>query len=67
MALAMVASTTQAFQCSMGNWLVMMVALLAARSMISSRSARVWLSSVVMSPEFDTQSHLRPMFAVMAQ
>jgi hypothetical protein len=45
MAWAMVASAIQACQWSMGSWLVMMVALLAARSsMISSRSARVWLS-----------------------
>ena len=36
---AIVASPTQACQCSTGSWLVMMVALLAARSsMISSRS-----------------------------
>ena len=60
MASAMVASPTQACQCSIGNWLVMMVALLAARSsMISKRSARVWLSSPVIPQSSNSSTSVR--------
>jgi hypothetical protein len=46
MASAMVASPTQACQCSMGNWLVMMVALLAARSSMIVSYRQICMKSI---------------------